>query len=243
MTSMSLVIMDTDSYELANAAVEHSLKKFSFNEVLIFSDDPSKWNGKKVHTIPKLEKVGEYDNFFVHELTKYINTTHFITIQFDGFILNPSEWSPLFLHYDYIGAPWPSHNHGPRNVGNGGFSLRSKKLAEFVSKQPYNYFDNNVPEDLHICQKLRPRIESEGMHFPHESIASHFSAESYVYRYPTFGFHNIRFLPLVYRDNLDFMIDNLTDRVIKSFGNLILPNLKSVSETHFNKLLKRMNNA
>lgn len=240
MISMSLVIMDTDSYVLANAAVDQCLKKFSFDEVLIFSDDETKWNGMKVYTVPKLTKKGEYDNFFVHELHKHIKTTHFINIQFDGFILNPTEWSSLFLHYDYIGAPWPSHNHGKHNVGNGGFSLRTKRLSEFVSKQKYDFFEKETPEDVHICRNLRPLIESEGMHFAHESIASHFSAESYIYRYPTFGFHNIRFLPLVYKDNLDFLLENLTDRVISGYGNLILPNLKMVSEFHYKKLLQKM---
>lgn len=241
MTSMSLVIVDTDSHVLANVAVQQCIKKFAFNEILIFSDDESKWNGMEVHTIPKISSMGEYDHFILNELPKHIKTTHFMIIQFDGFILNPGEWSPLFLHYDYIGAPWPAHNHGKYNVGNGGFSLRTKRLADFIAKQGYSYVRENIHEDLYVCQKMRPSIEKNGMHFAPDTIASHFSAESYMYRYPTFGFHNIRFMPLVYKDNLDFMLDNLTDRVIKSHGSLILPNLKGVSEMHYNKLLQKMN--
>lgn len=241
MTSMSLVIVDTDSYALANAAVERCVKRFSFNDVLIFSDDAKKWNGMKVHTIPKISSIGDYNNFMLNELPKYVKTSHFMTIQFDGFILNPTEWSPLFLHYDYIGAPWPSHNHGAFNVGNGGFSLRTKRLADFITKQHYDYEKEQLPEDVYVCRKLRPSIEKEGMHFAPDPIASHFSAESYIYRYPTFGFHNIRFMSLVYADNLDFLIDNLTDRIVQTHGDLILPNLKNVSLTHYEKLLKRMN--
>ena len=34
-----------------------------------------------------------------------------------------------FIHYDYIGAPWPiDHNPNNTGVGNGGFSLRSKSI-------------------------------------------------------------------------------------------------------------------
>jgi len=238
---MSLVIVDTDSYALANAALHQSLKRFSFNEVLIFSDDESKWKDRKVYTIPKISSMGEYDNFVLNELPKHIKTTHFMIIQFDGFILNPSEWSPLFLHYDYIGAPWPTQTHGSHNVGNGGFSLRTKKLADFIAKQNYAYSDDSLHEDVYVCKKMRPSIEAAGMHFAPDTIASHFSAESYVYRYPTFGFHNIRFMPLVYKENLDFMLDNLTDRVVKAHGGLILPNLKGISEMHYQKLLQKMN--
>ena len=35
----------------------------------------------------------------------------------------------MFLHYDYIGAPFPKYqNDTPNGVGNGGFSLRSKSI-------------------------------------------------------------------------------------------------------------------
>lgn len=238
--TISLVIVDTDCHVLANEAVQTSMKRFKFNDVLIFSDRTDVWNNLKVKQIDQIKDIDFYNRFCIHELHKHVKTTHALVIQFDGFILNPQEWSPMFLHYDYIGAPWPKENHGEYNVGNGGFSLRSKKLMDAVTEYPYDYF-GNVPEDIHIAQRLRPKLEKlHDVHFPDQSIASHFSAESYIYRYPTFGFHNIRFLPLVYRDRLDFMIDNLSDRVVKTHTHLILPNLMSVSQTHGHKLMERM---
>lgn len=237
--SISLVIADTDSYVLAHEAVKVCMSSIKFDDVLIFSDRDDCWGGLPAKKIPKFTKKGEYDNLFVKELPKQVTTDYCLIIQFDGFIINPQEWNNLFLHYDYIGAPWPSHNHGPMNVGNGGFCLRSKKLLKMVSEYEYNFFDKEVPEDLHICQNLRPELEKRGLHFPHESIASHFSAESYIYRYPTFGFHNIRFLPLVYKDKLDFLLDNLTDRVLNSFGDLLLQNMK-FSPKHFELLKKKI---
>lgn len=240
MKSISLVIIDTDCHVLANEAVQSSMKKFKFNDVLIFSDRTDTWNGLPVRKIDPITSIDFYNKFCIFELHKHVKTTHALVMQFDGFVLNPSEWSPMFMHYDYIGAPWPKENHGEHNVGNGGFSLRSKKLMEAVTKYTYAYSEN-VPEDIHIAQRLRQKLEADDdIHFPHESIASHFSAESYIYRYPTFGFHNIRFLPLVYRDRLDFMIDNLSDRVVKTHGNLILPNLNGISSEHAHKLMLRM---
>ena len=240
MQSLTAVIYDTDCYTLANDALERTIAGIKVDEVLIFSDRTDVWGGKKVNVVAPLTKKGEYDNFVVNQLPQYINTTHFLIVQFDGFIINPDEWSNLFWHYDYIGAPWPQHNHGPMNVGNGGFSFRSRRLSELVSTTNYNYFNGNIPEDLYVCQHLRPWLEQQNCFFPHESIASHFSAESYLYRYPTFGFHNIRFLPLVYKDKLDYLLENLSDRVVKTFGDIMLPFMQQVSTTHADKLIDKI---
>lgn len=241
MASFTAVIYDTDSHVLANEALETSIKSFNFDDVLIFSDRQDAWGDKKVNLVETLTKKGQYDNFMLNKLPDYIQTTHFIIVQFDGFIINPGEWSNMFLHYDYIGAPWPQENHGPMNVGNGGFCLRSKKLADAVKTFNYDFERAKIHEDLFICQSLRPVLEKQyGLHFPHESIASHFSAESYIYRYPTFGFHNIRFMPLVYQDRIDFLMNNLSDRVVKNYGALMMPYMRQVSTAHAEKLQKRM---
>jgi hypothetical protein len=240
MKSITLVIYDTDCYTLANEAVDQTLKHFKFDDVLIFSDKTEPWHSKKVQVVDKITKKGQYDNFILNQLPDYVNTSHFLIIQFDGFVINPGEWSNLFLHYDYIGAPWPQANHGPMNVGNGGFSLRSKKLADLGKALKYDYEKDKIHEDLYICQTKRPYFEQQGLHFPHESVASHFSAESYIYRYPTFGFHNIRFMPLVYRDRLDFLMDNMSERVISTYGNLMMPYMQQVSMRHAQTLTNKI---
>jgi len=242
MNSLTAVIYDTDCHVLANRALDNCIKNFKFDEVVIFSDQQEAWGDKKITMVDPISKLGQYDNFVLNQLPNYIKTTHFLIVQFDGFIINPAQWSELFWHYDYIGAPWPQHNHGVMNVGNGGFCLRSKKLAQAV--QSFNYvFDNEkIHEDLFVCQRMRPVLESRhNCHFPHESIASHFSAESYIYRYPTFGFHNIRFMPMVYQDQLDFLLDHLSDRVIKAHGNLMMPYMQQISKVHTEKLQQKIN--
>ena len=240
MNSISLVIYDTDCHVLANEAVERSIKNFKFDDILIFSDKSEHWGGKKVNIVDKITKKGQYDDFVINTLSNYINTQYFLVVQFDGFIINPGEWANLFLHYDYIGAPWPQANHGPMNVGNGGFSLRSKRLADACKMLNYSYSSTNIHEDLFICQTSRRQLEQQGLHFPHETVASHFSAESYIYRYPTFGFHNIRFMPLVYKDRLDFLMDNMSERVIRTYGDLMMPYMQQVSMRHAQTLANKI---
>jgi len=65
-----------------------------------------------------------------------------------------------FINWDYIGAPWPpSSNINPNNVGNGGFSLRSKiKMIEIINKinimdVKYNVnYDGIPPEDVYFTK-------------------------------------------------------------------------------------------
>lgn len=50
-----------------------------------------------------------------------------------------------FLIYDYIGAPWPAHqNDNIMNVGNGGFSLRTKSvMIHALENHPIDNFEPN----------------------------------------------------------------------------------------------------
>jgi hypothetical protein len=103
------------------------------------------------HIIEPINYI-EYNNFMVKRLYDYIKSDFCITIQNDGFIINPYLWKDEFLHYDYIGAPWSDYliqstdavfNYVKENrkyslVGNGGFSFRSKKLLKETKNSPYN---------------------------------------------------------------------------------------------------------
>ena len=155
----------------------------------------------------------DFSKFCLTELIKYIDTDYMINCHGDGFVVNPQFWSDEFLNYDYIGAPWPNRNLEYSSVrwklvkdayyksdkryfvGNGGFSLRSKKLLEVL---PSLYKDEyyGIPEDLVISIILREKLEEMGFKFVNDiSIAARFSCESrFVDGYilssdNSFGFH------------------------------------------------------
>ncbi len=184
MKSISLVILDTLYYEDANFAIENSLKNFNFDEVLIFSDDESKWNGRPIVKIPKMQSIIDYSYLCIKEVPKYINTDYYLNIQHDGFVINGDCWQDKFFEYDYIGAPWLDGN-----VGNGGFSLRSKKLANTVINSDF-YVGDTRSEDGYMCYTIRKELEEQGIKFAPKDVAEHFSWESYAVPFPTFGFHN-----------------------------------------------------
>jgi hypothetical protein len=90
--------------------------------------------------INKLESKDDYSKFMLYELKNYIETSHLLTVQYDGFVLHPEKWDFNWLNYDFIGAPWPPfyvNREDPTKVvrtGNGGFSLRSNKFINLYTK-------------------------------------------------------------------------------------------------------------
>lgn len=219
---LALAIVDTDQHVLAHAAVRQCLASMAFEQVLIFSDRAEPWGGLPVIPIPVLSRIEDYNRLVTTDLARHLDADAVLVVQFDGFILNPQEFSPHFWHYDYIGAPWPQF--AQHAVGNGGFSWRSRRLVEAVASVPW---DGLEAEDLHIARRLRPVLETaHACRFAPRSLASHFSVEHPAPPYPTFGFHGIFHLPAVYRHAPDFLIRNLSDRIVVGRADYLLPGLE-----------------
>ncbi len=163
-------------------------------------------NDSRLVPIPTLESIDEYSKFCIKDLNQYVNTDFVLLIQHDGFVLNPNKWSEEFLQYDYIGAVWPvgpwagddfpKELYGQNIVGNGGFSLRSKKFLEissrlFVEGKILNY----QPEDIALCVWYRELLEKEGVVFAPASIAQKFSyniKDKNTSWSGEFGFHGLK---------------------------------------------------
>lgn len=152
-----------------------------------------------------------YSKFIIENLNNYVNTEFCLIVQADGFIINPKRWKNEFLDYDYIGAPWP-HEVEVRNsvfnkfhfdknrVGNGGFSLRSKRLLEICSQIKFDELNFSIKsEDLLICHFLYEEMLKAGIRFAPLELASQFSIESGEIAEgqnltTPFGFHGKRWL-------------------------------------------------
>ena len=169
-------------------ALRASTRQANFGQVLLLSNESPPHNDEVDITWRRIDPLAsrvEYSRFMLRELADHIATTHALCIQWDGFVLDGSAWDPEFLHYDYIGAVWPQFTD-TRNVGNGGFSLRSKGLLAACKCLP---FDGSLLEDLVICRQHRDRLESEGMRFAPAAVARRFSFEREVPSGHEFGFH------------------------------------------------------
>ncbi len=124
--------------------------------------------------ISRLDSRGAYSQFMLNELGRFVATEHALVIQWDGYVVNPAAWRSEFLEFDYIGAKW-WHQDGC-NVGNGGFSLRSKKLLAAV--QALGLTDCTINEDDMICRTSRRTLEvKHGVRFASEAVADRFAFE------------------------------------------------------------------
>ncbi len=164
--------------------------------------------------IPRIGSVAEYSRFVLKELGRYCNTEHLLLVQWDGYIINPYSWRPEFLEYDYIGAPWGWYEDSHR-VGNGGFSLRSRRLLDALQDEGIVDLE---PEDEAIRRRYRRLLEAKyGIRFAPEEIAEAFSYETISPKGDPFGFHGLfhmwSILPL---QELDGFVAALADSSVAS---------------------------
>jgi hypothetical protein len=140
--------------------------------------------------IPRLGSARAYNEFVTWKLGNYFkddDPSHILLVQHDGYVLDGTVWDDEFLKYDWIGAPW-RYTDG-RNVGNGGFSLRSVTLHKVLAADPAIWIGS--PEDEIICRLFRHYLEEKhGIKYAPESVAHKFSFEMHRPLQPTFGFHN-----------------------------------------------------
>jgi hypothetical protein len=183
----TLVCVDCRYHDLAADALSRVLERCRFERVLFFTDLDIHLPGVETVRIAPISSIQAYSHFILKELDRYIETAFALVMQYDGYVLNGACWSSDFQDYDYVGAPW-KYADGMA-VGNGGFSLRSKRLLRALQDPEIASLN---PEDLAVCRTYRPLLEKRhGIRFAPPDVAARFSFESLPPAGPTFGFHGI----------------------------------------------------
>jgi len=203
LSNITLISITSVNIEEHIKALNYSSRELKFKEIILLTDKDIILNNIKVIKIPKINSLDEYSKFMVYELHKHINTDFCINIQDDGFIVNADKWDDEFLNYDYVGAAWglPKDNFSYLDdkgnlvrVGNGGFSLRSKKILELPTKlnlewKPFYGFYNE--DGFFVCHH-RSLFLSEGIKYAPLEVAVKFSHEVQIPEtlgITPFGFH------------------------------------------------------
>jgi len=169
---VTLIAIDTGSKaKLTERAIIECEKVATYDAIKFLTNNETLKHAVKIQEVKGIEG---YSEFVIRHLHEYIDTSHCILAQWDGYILNPLSWLPKFLEYDYIGAPW----HG-NIVGNGGFSLRSRKLLKATAR----FTDSAHPEDNFICRKHRQELKRDGIKFAPADLARQFSIEAASYAF------------------------------------------------------------
>jgi len=204
LNNVDLIIIDSINPQKAIETIKICKKNIKFKNVFLFTHLDLISDNYNLIKIDEIKNINEYSNFCL-KLSNYLENDYTLLIQNDGFIINHELWQDDFLKYDYIGAPWNLTPVPGHRVGNGGFSLRSKKFLEFASQ-----FDSTdgIPEDNFLCIENYYKAIQFGIKFAPLKIAALFAHE---FHNPQtwdfnpknhFGFHGKENVPLV----MDFIL-------------------------------------
>lgn len=233
---ISLVIVDTASHTLAKFAIEQTLKTIDCKEVLVFSDREIIQGAKHIPIRPNIN-LHDYSEIMIKHLWLHVETEHALVIQWDAMAVNQELWTDDFLKYDYIGAIWPWPQQGIV-MGNGGFSLRSRKLIEALRDQRVQlggFAGHN--EDIAICVDHRKLLQEEyGIEYAPVDLARQFATEN-EWLGPTFGFHGPWNIPRFFKESdIRYVIENLPTRFWKDHSK-VNAFANTLQEQGFNNLL------
>lgn len=174
-------------------ALEISLAQADFGACKLFTDASLCPDNPGIEVIPisRLRSANDYSDFILNAMVDHVDTSHCLIVQWDGHVLDAAHWRPDFLDYDYIGARWPQFDDG-YNVGNGGFSLRSRRLME-ACRHPG--FQPHSVEDIAIGRINRDFLEGRGIRFAPAALADLFSTERAGNISASFGYHGAWLMP------------------------------------------------
>ena len=188
LSNVTLLAATSVDIDQTNFNLKISSENIEFAAVKLLSSSlpNKKFPNIKYISIPQMN-LSDYNRLIIEDLHKYFNTSHCLIVQSDSFVVNYERWTEEFLKFDYIGAPWTNKvqvnpklilNMEKNLVGNGGFSLRSRKLVEATAKINYNSLNfplNN--EDVIICHYLYNEMVDNGIRFAPPTLAAQFSME------------------------------------------------------------------
>lgn len=192
---VTLLAIDTRAPLLALAALRRSMQQADFGRVVLFTH---RWAPEA--PLPGIDVVdcgpigsgAEYSHFVLRRLPAHVGTPFALVTQWDGFVVDAGAWDDAFLEHDYIGPVWTDAPPGCE-VGNGGFSLRSRRMLD-AGLDPR--IADEHPEDQMLGQRYRMLLEREhGVRFAPPDLARRFGFENEAPRGPTFGFHGPYHLP------------------------------------------------
>lgn len=191
LSNVTLIAMTSLNYEGHYKALEYSKRGLN-------------WGAVKLITSVPMNSLDEYSHAMIYDLRKFVDTPYCVTIQDDGFIVNPEMWNDDWFNYDYIGAPWPMphDNFSYRTpdgelvrVGNGAVSFRSRKILELPYELEFlwrSYYSNCNEDGFLTCHNRR-LLQHYGVKFAPLEIAKHFSREHEIAENQDvekpFGFH------------------------------------------------------
>ena len=186
---VTVCAVDTINPLAAARALDCSMSQCKFGDAILFTHNAVSTRARFIK-IGELRSIHDYSAFVIKQIVHHIITPWVLIVQWDGYVVDASQWHEEFRAFDYIGARWIKGDNGIL-VGNGGFSLRSARLLAALADDRLVVPPNAV-EDVLICRIWRAFLEQEyNIRVAPIEVANRFSYEHTVPENRTFGFHGI----------------------------------------------------
>lgn len=188
LSPITLLFVETRAHEITRRVIEDCLTKVVFGDIVVFTDKPEVFAGLPVRLLPCIDfpNKKEAGRFYYSEAMAAVTTDFALMLEWDAGIYDETKWKAEFFDYDYIGAPWVVRHGETHDVGNGGFTLISRKLGHALCDHRR---DIPVYTDMDVCRFARTKLEPLGFKWPQADLASRFAWELGPRNPEHFGYH------------------------------------------------------
>jgi hypothetical protein len=177
-------------------ALLHCMKQANFAAVVycgVFLPDELKDAQAEFHKIEPLD-YWQWNRWLLYEAAEHVRTSHYLLIQWDGFIVNPERWQDSFLEWDVMACPWRAGI--PHRTAAGGFTLRSRKFTDAVRTLPVYESEGRYGEDWWMFQMHNQELCDAGARIAPVEVCADFALDDDIPERPnwkigdSFGVHN-----------------------------------------------------
>ena len=193
LSRVTLLVVETRAHKISKRVIEDCLHRCNFGDVLIFTDKPGliPIAGARYIAVPDFPNKREAGAYYYGRAMAHVKTDFALLFEWDAGIFDENRWLPEFFKYDYIGAPWNINPRDPtvhHDVGNGGFTLMSKRLGHYICENVRRF---PVYTDMDVSRTHRASYELAGFRWPDRHLAGKFSWELVARDRENFGFHGV----------------------------------------------------
>lgn len=169
----TLIAVDTLDVERALFGIEQCRRFAEFADVKLLT--PLETDSPYAIRIGEREIIDagrSYSEFVYYRLADFVDTDFVLLCQWDGWIVDPTYFHPHFFNFDFVGNlyPWVIQDNPLRlrTGGNGGFSLRSRRLLKWSRENEkllrlFHATHHYSCEDLMFSIVLYHRLRRDGL--------------------------------------------------------------------------------
>ena len=228
---VTLVCVQPRVPALGVATLQHCMRDIDFAQVLLFTDPNALKQAPEGIELKglRLESSTAHAEFMLRGLVHYLQTSHVLIVQWNGFVLDAKQWDPAFQLYDHVCAsvePGTS-TQAARQIS---FSLQSRRLLQAM-QDPAMVI--RAPENHCLLHLNRQRLEQvHDVRFAPVDLARRFSFDQMRPDGATLGFEGLHNLPRVLRpDALRRLVRSLPDELVAGqAGQMLCAGLISQGE-------------